>query len=174
MTLQYFGHLMQRPDSLENTLMLGKIEGGRRRVHRGWDGWRASLTQWTWVWANSQRQWRSGKSGILQSRESQRVDHNLATKQLCVFLYNCEFISFLLSCLISFLSFVPLCSKVTFSIYPSLFVSILESSSYIFLGINITHTPMCIYAVFFILHCFIKWDHIILFCILFFSLSNNS
>ena len=33
--LQYFGHLMQRADSLEKTLMLGKIEGGRRRVqHR--------------------------------------------------------------------------------------------------------------------------------------------
>ena len=31
--LQYFGHLMQRIDSLEKTLMLGKIEGGRRR---GW------------------------------------------------------------------------------------------------------------------------------------------
>ena len=30
--LQYFGHLMQRPDSLEKTLMLGKIEDGRRRV----------------------------------------------------------------------------------------------------------------------------------------------
>jgi len=29
--LQYFGHLMRRPDSLEKTLMLGKIEGGRRR-----------------------------------------------------------------------------------------------------------------------------------------------
>ena len=34
-TLQYFGHLMQRTDSLEKTLMLGKIEGGRRRGHRG-------------------------------------------------------------------------------------------------------------------------------------------
>ena len=32
--LQYFGHLMQRPDSLENTLMLGKIEGRRRRGRR--------------------------------------------------------------------------------------------------------------------------------------------
>ena len=42
--LQYFGHLMQRTDSLEKTLMLGKIEGGRRR---GWDGWMASPTQWT-------------------------------------------------------------------------------------------------------------------------------
>ena len=39
--LQYFGHLMQRTDSLENTLMLGKIEGGRRRGRqrmRGLDG----------------------------------------------------------------------------------------------------------------------------------------
>ena len=33
--LQYFGHLMRRTDSLEKTLMLGKIEGGRRRGHRG-------------------------------------------------------------------------------------------------------------------------------------------
>ena len=49
---QYFGHLMQRADSLEKTLMLGKIEGRRRREDRGWDGWMASPTQWTRVWAN--------------------------------------------------------------------------------------------------------------------------
>ena len=35
LTFQYFGHLMQRTDSLEKTLMLGGIEGGRRRGHRG-------------------------------------------------------------------------------------------------------------------------------------------
>ena len=40
--LQYFGHLMQRADSLEKTLMLGKIEG-RRRGNTGWDGCMASL-----------------------------------------------------------------------------------------------------------------------------------
>ena len=51
--LQYFAHLMWRTDSLEKTLMLGKIEGRRRREDRGWDGWMASLTQWTRVWANS-------------------------------------------------------------------------------------------------------------------------
>ena len=34
--LQYFGHLMRRTDSFEKTLMLGKIEGGRRRGNRGW------------------------------------------------------------------------------------------------------------------------------------------
>ena len=47
--LRYFGHQMQRTDSLEKTLMLGKIDGRRRRG--GWDGWMASPTQWTWVWA---------------------------------------------------------------------------------------------------------------------------
>ena len=45
--LQYFGHLMKRTDSLEKTLMLGKIEGRRRRGNRGRHGWMASLIQWT-------------------------------------------------------------------------------------------------------------------------------
>ena len=48
--LQYCGHLMQRVDSLKRTLMLGKIEGRRRRDDRGGDGWMASPTQWTCVW----------------------------------------------------------------------------------------------------------------------------
>ena len=39
--LQYFGHLMQRADSSEKTLMLGKIEGRRRRADTGCDGWTA-------------------------------------------------------------------------------------------------------------------------------------
>ena len=42
---------MRRTDSLEECLMLGKIEGGRRR---GWDGWMASPTPWTRVWASSE------------------------------------------------------------------------------------------------------------------------
>ena len=53
MMLWYFGHLMRRTDSLENTLMLGKIEGRREGNDRGWDGWMASPTWWTWVWAGS-------------------------------------------------------------------------------------------------------------------------
>ena len=65
--LKYFGHLMQRTDSLEKTLMLGKIEGGRRRDNRGWGGWIASLTQWTWVWVNSGSWWWTGRPGVLQS-----------------------------------------------------------------------------------------------------------
>ena len=39
---------------------------------RGWDGWMASPTQWTWLWANSGRQWRTGKPGVLQSMGLQR------------------------------------------------------------------------------------------------------
>ena len=45
----YFGHLMQRADSLGKTLMLGKMRAGGEGDNRGWDGWMASLTQWTWI-----------------------------------------------------------------------------------------------------------------------------
>ena len=38
LNLQYFGHMMWRANSMEKTLMLGKIEGKRRRGNRGWDG----------------------------------------------------------------------------------------------------------------------------------------
>ena len=78
--LQYFGHLMQRADSFEKTLMLGKIEGRRRRDDTGWDGWMASLTQWTWVWVNSGSWWWTEKPGVLQFLGSQRVGHEWATE----------------------------------------------------------------------------------------------
>ena len=70
--LQYFGHLMWRANSLEKTLMLGKIDGGEN--DRGWDGWMASLTQWTWVWVSSGRWWWTGRPGVLQSMGSKRLD----------------------------------------------------------------------------------------------------
>ena len=79
--LQYFGHLMRRADSLEKTLMLGNIEGRRRRNDRGWDGWVASPTQWTWVWVDSRSWWRTGRPGVLQFIGSQRVGHDWATEQ---------------------------------------------------------------------------------------------
>ena len=78
--LQYFGHLMWRVDSLEKTLMLGRI-GGRRR--RGWhriDGWMASPTRWTWVWVNSGSWWWTGRPGVLWFMGSQRVGHDWATE----------------------------------------------------------------------------------------------
>ena len=77
--LQYFGHLMWITDSLGKTLMLGKIEGRRRRKKRGWVGWMTSLTGWTWVWASSRSWWWTRKPSVLQSMGSQRVGHNWAT-----------------------------------------------------------------------------------------------
>ena len=71
--LQYFDHLMRRTDSFEKTLVLGKIEGKRRR---GWQRmrwldhhptitnwpWMASPTWWIWGWASSRSWWWTGKA----------------------------------------------------------------------------------------------------------------
>ena len=78
--LQYFCHLMRRTDSLEKTLMLGKLKAGGDGDDRGWDGWIASPTQWTWVWANSGSWWWTGKPGVLQSMGLQRVGHDWASE----------------------------------------------------------------------------------------------
>ena len=67
--LQYFGHLMWRIDSLEKTLMLGKIEGERRRGQQRMRGWMASPTRRTWVWASSRSWWWTGKPGMLGIHE---------------------------------------------------------------------------------------------------------
>ena len=58
-----------------------RLRAGGKGDDRGWDGWVASLTQWTWVWANSRRWWRTGKPGLLQSRSSQSIRQNWATEQ---------------------------------------------------------------------------------------------
>ena len=78
--LQYFGNLMWRADSFGNTLMLRKIEDEGEEDDRGWDGWMASWTQWTWVWVNSRSWWWTGRLGMLQSMGSKRVRHDWATE----------------------------------------------------------------------------------------------
>ena len=77
--LQYFGHLVRSADSFEKTPMLGKIEA-EEGDDRGWDGWMASPTQWTWVWVNSESWWWTGRPGMLRFMGSQRVGHNWATE----------------------------------------------------------------------------------------------
>ena len=78
--LQYFGHLMQRTDSFEKTLMLGKAEGGRRKGRQRMRWLEASATQWTWVWIHSGSWWQTGKPDVLQSMGLQRVGHDWATE----------------------------------------------------------------------------------------------
>ena len=74
-------HPIWKANSLEKTLMLGKIEGKRRRGWQKMTGWMASSTQWTWVGANSRTYWRTGKPGMLQYTGSQRVRHNWVSEQ---------------------------------------------------------------------------------------------
>ena len=57
-----------------------RFKAGGERVDRGWDGWMASPTQWTWVWVNSGNWWGTGRPGVLQFMGSQRVGHDWATE----------------------------------------------------------------------------------------------
>ena len=78
--LQYFGHLMRRIDSLEKLWCWEGLEAGGEGDDRGWDGWMASPTWWTWVWVNSGSWWWTGRPGVLQFMGSQRVRHDWATE----------------------------------------------------------------------------------------------
>ena len=57
-----------------------RLKAGREGDDRGWDGWMASLTQWTWVWVSSRSWWWTGNPGMLQSMGPKRVGHNWATE----------------------------------------------------------------------------------------------
>ena len=80
LNFRYFGHLMWCIDSLEKTLMLGKIEGGRRRGRQRMRCWMASPTQCTWVWVNSGSWWWTERPGMLWFMGSQIVRHDWATE----------------------------------------------------------------------------------------------
>ena len=57
-----------------------RSEAGGEGDSRGWDGWMASPTRWTWIWVNSGSLWWTGRPGMLQSMGSQRVGHNWVTE----------------------------------------------------------------------------------------------
>ena len=73
---------MWRANSLEKTLILGKIEGGRRRGQQ--DGWMASPTQWTWVWVNSRSWWWIGRPGMLQPMGHKQTQLNWTEVCACL------------------------------------------------------------------------------------------
>ena len=87
--LQFFGHLMWRADWCQETLMLGKIEGRRKRGPQRRDGWMASPTRWAQVWASSGSWWWTMKPGVLQSMGFQRVGHDWATEPILKSLQSC-------------------------------------------------------------------------------------
>ena len=78
--LQYFGHLMWRTGSLEKILILGKIERGKRRGRqriRWLDGITDSMDI---VWVGSWSWWWTGRPGVLQSTQLQRIRHDWVTE----------------------------------------------------------------------------------------------
>ena len=64
--LQYFGHLMRRVDSLEKPWYWEGLGAGGEGDDRGWDGWMASRTRWTWIWVDSGSWWWTGRPGMLR------------------------------------------------------------------------------------------------------------
>ena len=75
------------PPDVKNWLIGKDPDAGKDRKaggegdNRGWDGWMASPTQWTWVWVSSGSWWWTRKPGVLLSIRSQRVGHDWVTEQ---------------------------------------------------------------------------------------------
>ena len=57
-----------------------RLRAGGEGDDRGWDGWMASPTQWTWVWVDSGSWWWTGRPGVLRFMVSQRVGHDWETE----------------------------------------------------------------------------------------------
>ena len=57
-----------------------RLKAGGEGINRGWDGWMASSTWWTWVWVGSGSWWWTGRPGVLQFMMSQRAGHDWATE----------------------------------------------------------------------------------------------
>ena len=78
--LQYFGHLMQTLSHWKRSWCWERLKTGEEENDRGWDGWMASMTRWTWVWARFRSWLWTGKPGVLQSMGLQSVGHDWITE----------------------------------------------------------------------------------------------
>ena len=81
--LQYFDHLMRRLTHWKRLWCWEGLGAGEGGDDRGWDGWMASPTLWTWVWVNSRNWWWAKRPGVLRFMGSQRVRHNWVTELNC-------------------------------------------------------------------------------------------
>ena len=75
---QYFGHWCQELTHLITPWCWERLRAGGEGDDRGWDGWMASPTQWTWVWVDSRSWWWTGRPGVLWFMGLQRVGHDWA------------------------------------------------------------------------------------------------
>ena len=78
--LQYFGHWCKELTHLKRPWCWEGLRAGGEGDDRGWNGWMASPTQWTWVWVNSGSWWWTGRAGLLRFMGLQRVGHDWATE----------------------------------------------------------------------------------------------
>ena len=78
--LQYFGTWCEELTNWKRPWCWERLRAGGEGDGRGWDGWMASPTQWTWVWVNFGSWWCFGRPSRLQSMGSQRVGHDWATE----------------------------------------------------------------------------------------------
>ena len=69
-----------------------RLKAGGEGNNRGWDGWMASPTQWTWVWASFGSWWWTGKPGMRQSMGLQRVGHDWVTELIILWMAKNHFI----------------------------------------------------------------------------------
>ena len=78
--LQYLATWCEELTHLKRPWCWEGLGAGGEGDNRGWDGWMASPTWWTWVWVNSGSLWWSGKPGMLRFMGSQRVGHDWSTE----------------------------------------------------------------------------------------------
>ena len=78
--LQYFGHWCEELTCWKRPWRWERLKAEGEGDDRGWDGWMASPTRWTWVWVNSESWWWTGRPSVLRFMGSQRAGHDGAAK----------------------------------------------------------------------------------------------